>query len=402
MLLLVDGLLFATVVVLMTPVAVFVVECVLGSLPGRPKSSATAETRLPSVVVLVPAHDEALDLPSTLRDLQPQLQNGMRVLVVADNCTDETAHIAREHGAEVVERVAPEHRGKGYALAFGLAHLAKAPPEVVIIFDADCRVTEGSLAALAREVEVTGRPVQAEYVIEPLSSSAPKSVISALAFMVKNRVRPRGLARLGWPVSLTGSGMALPWPLVENCQETRAALVEDMLMGIDMAMQGAPPRLASHVEVVSSLPDSDAAAAGQRRRWEHGHLATLLRYGPRLIGAGLRRGRWGLIVMGFDLAVPPLAFLVLLQMVFVIVATAAAFLGASPWPALLGWSSLGALAMAVIVAWLAHGRRQVPLRYLLAIPQYVIWKLPIYGGFLARKPQTEWVRTRRRARHPNR
>ena len=94
------------------------------------------------LAVLVPAHNELVGLRPTLADLKRQLRSDDRLLVVADNCDDDTATVATSLGAEVTVRTDPTKIGKGYALDWGLNHLAKDAPDLVIIVDADCRVTK--------------------------------------------------------------------------------------------------------------------------------------------------------------------------------------------------------------------------------------------------------------------
>src|SRR5205807_1654519 len=89
-------------------------------------------------------------------------------------------------------------------------------------------------------------------------------------------------------------------------------IVEDMRLGIDLAAAGHPPCLCPQAEVSSALPSGDKAAVAQRRRWEHGHLQTLLTQAPRLLAAGLLRCRPGLFGLGLELSVPPLSLLFLL------------------------------------------------------------------------------------------
>ncbi len=85
----------------------------------------------------------------TLESIQAQLTDADRLIVVADNCTDMTAEVAWRASAEVIQRNDPDHRGKGYALSFGIEHLRDDPRDVVIIVDADCLLGADALAHLA-------------------------------------------------------------------------------------------------------------------------------------------------------------------------------------------------------------------------------------------------------------
>jgi hypothetical protein len=150
------------------------------------------------------------------------------------------------------------------------------------------------------------------------------------------------------------------------------------------------------VQVSSELPEGDDVALGQRRRWEHGQLSTLLQYAPRLIGAGLTRGRLALVAMGLDLAVPPLALLVMLAGAATAVAALAAWLGASSLPLAILVGALALLAVAVLSTWARFGGERLPLRYALLVPLYVLWKIPLYFTFFLKGKHKTWERTRRK------
>jgi cellulose synthase/poly-beta-1,6-N-acetylglucosamine synthase-like glycosyltransferase len=393
-----DFVMFAIALALAIPCLVFFVECVVGAVArdGRPETSGDPAAR-PRIAVLMPAHDERAVIAETIAGVAPQLQSNDVLLVVADNCSDDTAALARSAGATVIERSDPERRGKGYALAFGLEHLASAPPDVVVIVDADCAVATGGIERLACLAKRTDRPVQADYLLQPPANPNGVTVVSALAFIVKNRVRPRGLHALGLPCLLTGTGMAFPWQVIRKAPPTEGNLVEDMMMGLDLAELGHAPRLCPEVFVTSVLPERLKAASAQRRRWEHGHLATLLRHGPRLIARGLRRGSVELLALGLDLMVPPLALLVLLVGFALCLSALAAWLGASALPALILLASFAMISTGVLVAWFAYGRATLRARHLLAIPLYAAWKVPLYLSFLLRGRHAKWERTERRA-----
>jgi cellulose synthase/poly-beta-1,6-N-acetylglucosamine synthase-like glycosyltransferase len=392
-----DAILLALALAAAVPSAVFFWECVLGAL-YRPKPRPDGEgAARPRIAVLVPAHNESSGVTPTLQGLRAQLRDRDVLLVVADNCDDDTAAVAAASGARVVERHDPSRRGKGYALIFGLEKLAEDPPDVVVIVDADCQVSEGGIERIARQAHATDRPVQADYVLVPSAAPSARSVISALAFLIKNRVRPRGLDALGMPVLLTGTGMGFPWAVLRKAPPTEDHLVEDMVMGLELALLGHAPRLCPDAHVTSALPEGQKAASAQRKRWEHGHLATLIAHGPKLMAAGLTRGRGELIALALDLMVPPLSLLVALLLAGSALCAAALLLGAATAPLAIFACSLFGIALAVLVGWSAYGRRLVRARDLWSIPLYVLWKLPLYFGFFVKGKQRVWERTERSA-----
>jgi cellulose synthase/poly-beta-1,6-N-acetylglucosamine synthase-like glycosyltransferase len=374
------------------PAAVLCVESLSALFPARPPADGGAHPF--KLAVLVPAHDEEAGIAATVTALLAELTPGDRLLVVADNCSDRTAELARAAGAEVVERNDSAQRGKGHALSFGAKVLAAAPPDAVVVMDADCRVERGSLRRLAGIALHAERPVQSVYLMH-----APErgglSGISAFAFLVRNLVRPSGLARLGMPCQLTGTGMAFPWPLFRDAPETKGHLVEDLMLGHELALKGFAPLLGEDVLVGSSLPSGEAASLKQRRRWEHGQLDILLGTAPRLLARGLATADAGLLALALDAAVPPLALFVMLQGAVTTGCVALVLFGGSPVPLAIALCGGALLSVGLGAAWLAHGRAVLPPSTLLQIPRYVLWKLPLYGSFAKRGMHREWERTER-------
>lgn len=345
-----------------------------------------AQNPRPSLAVIMPAHDEGRVIKDSLRSILPQLRPGERLLVVADNCTDNTAAIAHALGAEVVIRDAPQQRGKGYALDFGLKCLAGNLPEVVIFIDADCLVAPGALETLARRVVESGRPVQACFRMQPGQRSGTAAKLAAFAWVVRNVVRPLGAARLGLPCQLMGTGMAIPRRLVSGLALANGHIVEDLQLGIDLALAGQPPLFCPAAEVVSRFPDDEEAAATQRTRWEHGHLGMIQTGVPRLLSTAMRRHDARLLGMALDLAVPPLALLTLLAGGLAL----AGLVAAMP----LALLPFGLIALGVLIAWAGWGRALVTPGDLLAALPYALGKIPIYLRFLIKREQ-QWVKTRR-------
>lgn len=384
------------VAILLAPFAIlaafFALEVLVGL--GRPTPGPAGNNDV-SAVVVVPAHDEAAVIGETLRSLLEALGEDMRILVVADNCSDGTAEEARKTGVEVIARNAPDRPGKGHALAFAADHLAGDPPQVLVVLDADCSIDRKSLRALVDAAASSGRPSQAVNLLRADRRASPFVQLSTFAFMLKNLVRQRGLQRLASRVHLTGTGMAMPFFLFSASRQVRSSIVEDLLLGLELSDSGHPPQLVSGASVWSGGANETGTLV-QRKRWEGGFIATSLRHGPKAFWRGLGRGDLRAIFAALDLMIAPLALFGLLNIAALGIATLLTVAtGASWWPILVQLGILAIASTAVFLAWLIEGRPYVSLGVLARIPLYVLWKVPLYLGLARRGAPTAWLRTGR-------
>ena len=390
----VEIVLFTIALGLLVPISVLFVECFAALFPSH-RSQWHATTLRPKIDVLVPAHNEATGISATLKSLLPQLTPQDRLVVIADNCDDETAAVARAIGATVIERQELERRGKGYALDYGLQFIAQNPPEVVVVVDADCVVHPGTIDRISRLAAAAERPVQATYILTQSANTGLKDAVSSLAFMVKNLVRPRGLGQLGLPCLLTGTGMAFPWSVISEASLASGNIVEDMQLGLDLAMAGHAPVFCLDAKVTGLLPQQKQAVKSQRTRWEHGHLQTLLTQVPRLLIASWSQQRFDLLAIALDLCVPPLSLLVIIWAVAMGgTLVAGVTIGFPVWATVLLAIEGQLILSSILGAWAKFGRTTLPVLTLLAVPFYLLWKIPLYFAFLF-QPQTKWIRTER-------
>jgi len=388
------NLLFWLSVLLFVPISILFLECTLALVPDQKKKSDNLPNSRPNVAILMPAHNEKQVIRQTLRALTPQLTAQDRLVVIADNCTDNTAELAREFTADVIERNDRTKIGKGFALDYGLRFLESNPPEVVVLVDADCIVQPNSINRLAQQVIATNQPAQAIYLMEKSAKSSPKSLISALAFKIKNLVRPSGLNKLGLPCLLTGTGMAFPWSIISNAPLASNNIVEDMQLGIDLAIAGRPPLLCSEALVTGVLPEVETAANTQKMRWIHGHLQTLVTQVPRLAKAAFLQRRLDLGAVALDLCVPPISLLVMAWAFLAALGSILAIVRGD-WNVVLISAIEGLMIfVAVIGAWAKFAQEDISLKTLLSIPLYIFWKIPIFFAFLFKRQQV-WVRTAR-------
>lgn len=374
---------------------VLLAELAMGTVvgPRRTQGAAAGSSAPYRTAILMPAHNEAAGIARFIDALAPQLNAQVRLIVIADNCADDTAAVARAADATVIERTDTALRGKGHALAFGRDWLAQDPPDCVVVLDADCELAEDGLARLIARTCASGRPVQSCYLMRTHAGDGPMVQISNFAFLIKNRVRQRGAARIGAPAILGGTGMAFPWNLFADAPLADSSLSEDLVLGIGFARARHGPIYLEDA-VTWSDPASQQDTRTQRTRWEHGFIETAIGHGLPLIVEGLAKARWGLIWLGLHLLVPPLALLMMLGIAALALTGLLALTGASPAPFALLLALLALATITLSLAWARDGRATVGLGTLVRIPLYLLWKLPIYLKLLGGR-QKEWVRTRR-------
>jgi cellulose synthase/poly-beta-1,6-N-acetylglucosamine synthase-like glycosyltransferase len=377
------------------PAVVLLLEVIAAiALPPREYTHTFIKDLRRRVAVIVPAHNESAGLLPTIEDLKAQLRTGDRLLVVADNCVDDTATVAASAGAEVIQRDQPTRMGKGYALDFALKHLSLVPPAIVIIIDADCRIGQGAIDQLAITCAATHRPVQALDLMTALDESPINYRVAEFAWRVKNWVRPLGLSAFNLPCQLMGTGMAFPWETICSANLASGSIVEDLKLGLDLARTGCPPLFCPSASVLSHFPSSVEGAKSQRKRWEGGHI-SMMTVVPRFLYQAVAHRNFHLLALTLDLAVPPLSLLVILLVGMSFVAVLAVFFGFSATALIISGTCFMALLVAIFLSWLKFGRDILPLNAFFSIVSYVFAKLPFYYRLLSGNAAAHWTRADR-------
>jgi hypothetical protein len=359
--------------------------------PQPPAPAAAERLRL---VVLVPAHDEEAGIGATLESLAAceYPQASRKTVVVADNCTDRTAEVARAAGAEVWERHDPDRRGKGFAVAWALERLLAPPAEVdaVVFVDADCTVSANLLDAVDRHLGAGAEALQVDY----LASNPEASATSALrfaAFALADTVRFHGKERLGLSCGLVGTGMAFTAATLRESPWTTTGLVEDGEFHMRLVLAGVRTEFVPEAWVSQAVPTTMSASSEQQARWEKGRLDLARAWAPRLIGAGIARRDPVRLHAGLESLVPP-------QSVIALGGLAGLALGA-----LGGRRHLRALALLTLggqACFVLGGLRLVRApaavyRALLSAPLLIANKLALYAQLLIGRGPSGWVRTER-------
>lgn len=367
----------------------------LAALRAHRGATAWRGIRQGALVVLIPAHNEGPHIGGTVRAVLAQLRVGDRVLVVADNCEDDTAAQARAAGAQVVERRDAHRRGKGFALAAGVDHLRTEPPAVVLVVDADCRLSLGAANRIAAECEACGRPVQMLDLMQAGPGGSRLQRTLEFAMRVKNWVRPLGSSQLGDACHLMGTGMAFPWRVLAEAPLATGHVAEDMELGLALAARGLPARFISAVQVSSRFVADAGNLRTQKSRWEHGHLQVMGQHLGTLMTLAWRQRRLAPLALALDLCIPPLALYVLVLASGLVVLGGLSGASALFAPAFgVTWVAAGALVGALTLAWWHWGRDLLRLPELMSLPLYALWKVPIYLAYAVGQ-RAQWVRAAR-------
>ena len=352
-------------------------------------------TRDLSFDVLVPAHNEAAVIERTVASLMrlDWPADRFRVIVIADNCNDATAELARSAGAISIERFDETQRGKGYALAYGITRSAQDGfADAVAVVDADTVVSPNLLAAYAARIEQGAEAMQANYgVLNPDDSWRTR--IITIAYGAFHAVRSRARERLRVSCGLRGNGMCFTRALLQRHPFRVYSLAEDLEYGIVLGLDGVRVHYVDEANVDAELVTSGQDSASQRQRWEGGRFGILRAYTGRLLYQGLRQPSKVCLDLGFDLLTLPLGYVALeVGLVFVL-----SLLAAWALPGMTGWIWLSIGLMAILTLYILRGWQLTPLgpRALLDLaraPFFVVWKL---GVLLRHRGNKVWIKTRR-------
>jgi len=343
------------------------------------------------LALVVPAHNESVGIARTVRNLCTfaARDGGADVVVVADNCKDDTADLGRAAGAQVLERTDKVRRGKGYALDFAFRTLLEQDYAAFIVVDADTVVDDNFLSSMRHHLGANAA-VQARYQVAN-GSESPRTQLMQLALAAFNVLRPRGRARLGWSAGLLGNGFALRRDLLERVPYDATSVVEDLEFHLRLIDSGYTVAFADDTTVRGDMPTTAGMAASQRARWEGGRLRMMREQVPRLI-RGVLQGRLRFLEPLAELSLLPLAFHTGLIVACTLLGVAAGSMAAFA----AGFASLAVVVLHVLIAVRVARLPASRLLALALVPGYLFWKLKnLRLTAAASRTRSAWVRTSR-------
>ncbi|MEI7613000.1 MAG: glycosyltransferase family 2 protein [Betaproteobacteria bacterium] len=343
------------------------------------------EDRFRRIVILIPAHNESLLISGTVKDalLQNYPNGSSAVFVIADNCSDDTAELARQAGARILERQG--NPGKGQGLHEALELLMQEDWDAFVVMDADSRLHRDTLKSINAALADGSRALQIRYgVLNPTDSIRTYAMeLSTASF---NALRPLGKSALGISAGINGNGFCITRQTVKTVPYLAHSIVEDIEYHMLLLKAGIRVDFLDQVWVKAQMPIGGRGSEVQRVRWERGRVATIRTYAPGLFRdllQGQRRALDGLI----DVLMPPVSLVFLGLMPALACGNIAQRSAALAGIAILAGHYL-------LAAW-RYGSFKGLLLLSAYIPWYVLWKSYIVIASMITEKNLPWVRTDR-------
>ncbi|MBT5873609.1 MAG: glycosyltransferase family 2 protein [Candidatus Latescibacteria bacterium] len=359
-----------------------------------------AATSMRKFALVVPAHNEETVIEKTLSSLLSidYPAEKFDVVVVADNCSDHTAEIARELGAHVYERSHETDRGKGYALRWIFEKLMDngAGYDAYFVIDADSIVADSLLCVLNDYMADGARAIQCSDMVaaEP---GAWNVEVTRIGFALHNYARPLGRTVIGCPVSLYGNGMCFSAEMLREVPWQAFSLAEDLEYGLVLLLQGINVVFAPEAKVVATMPHEADNAVSQHSRWAIGQIQLLKKYTGKLFGLSLRRLSLKPIDSWIQLIIPGFVDLMVVAMALLGLGALQWFLGIDNSGFLVtGWGAAVTLGIIHVFAGLysSESDRHM-IRAFIHFPRYALWKILVFFKVVRQRRTQEWVRTTR-------
>ena len=360
----------------------------------RPAVRVPEASAHPRLLVLVPAHNEELLIETCVRSLCSQRYPSahLSVVVIADNCTDSTAAIARSAGATCLERSNLELKGKPRAIEWALEQIDYSSYEAVVIVDADTVVDPDFASHIARVPNLRQKAVQAYHGVRNPGDSALTRMAAVFAagryefeFPLKSAV--------GLNVPLMGNGMCIGTDVLAERGWTAFSICEDWELYAQLTERGVRIEGRPAARLYSQEARSLSQSASQRRRWAAGKLSVLGSLARPLLTSKKINFHQKLDVMAELLSVGPAVHLAGVA-ILIAIALLLDVPGAT-WLSIALTASIVRLGLYTAAALRVDPAPRRALTAFAFLPFYAVWRLVLQLSALRMLGEQPWVRTQR-------
>lgn len=259
------------------------------AVPFFKKEKVFTEARANRFAVLISARNESAVIGNLLESINNQTygKDLVDVFVVADNCTDNTAEIAREFGANVYERFNKINVGKGYALNFLLKHIAKDFAEkqydAFFVFDAD-NVLDPNYIDEMNKTFSGGYDILTSYRNSKNYGDNWVSAGYALWFLRESKYLNYPRMLLNTSCAISGTGFMFSKKIADKLDGWKYYLLtEDIEFTVDHVINDYKIGFCKNAVLYDEQPNDFKQSVRQRMRWAKGYFQVMCNYGTKLI-----------------------------------------------------------------------------------------------------------------------
>ena len=384
-------------------IAAFIFKKRSGASRQSATNMAADQSNRLNIGILIPAHNESFEIAKTVRSIKNTLnypESHFNIIVIADNCQDDTAQLARDAGAQAVERSDLSAKGKGQALDWFFKSQKEIHLEcdAVVIIDADTIPHPDFLNEISQSLSCNGVDVVQGFYGVSNPQANWRTALASAALSVFHHIRPAGRNQMGGTAGLKGNGMAFRTKIVETYGWPAYSRVEDIEYSLQLLLDGVLVHYNPDAIVYAEMASGSRQAVTQRKRWEGGRLDLLKKYLPALIKAFMRNRKSCYLDGIMELLIPPLSLLVMGQMVMLVISLIISLFPLNLWG---GYPQIWIIFLCITVCYIFSGLilRRAPFyvwRSLFFAPFFIMWKIPLYFSLIKNsKEKTTWERTQR-------
>ena len=245
------------------------------------KEKKLIENKNHKFMAIIPAHNEEMVIKNLVQSLREQdyPKDLYDIYVIADNCTDATAEIAKENGAIVYKRFDPEHKTKGYALNWFLKQKIEenADYDAFCVFDADNVVDKNFIKNMNKKL-CQGEEIVQGYRDIKNPTDSWISAGYAIFYWMMNRFYHLARYNLGLSPLINGTGFMVKFDVIKPNGWQTITLTEDIEFSLINISKGRRLGWATDAIVYDEQPVGFKQSWSQRSRWSVGHLQCMKHY----------------------------------------------------------------------------------------------------------------------------
>jgi cellulose synthase/poly-beta-1,6-N-acetylglucosamine synthase-like glycosyltransferase len=347
-------------------------------------------------LILIPAHNEELIVKSTLDSLNrlrydPQLY---RVIVIADNCVDNTKNIVEQSGFECFERANEREIGNGYAISWALSQINMEQFDSVIIIDADTIMHPDFLGQMSHKISKGSKIIQGfNHMSNPDQNSLTR--LMAITSILRNKLFYAGKARVGYSSPLLGTGMCFTTDIIRKYGWRAFSIGEDFEQYLYLLSRGEKVDFNEKACVFAEEASRFSQAHSQRIRWAGGKFMVTFKYAIPTLRKGLKMKNLHLVDGGLSVLVPNYSQLAILGLSGLFLTL---LIPNFIWKDILIWLNLISMTLLIVyflTGLLIKGGGLKTWLSIILVPFFLIWKAMIDVESLFKLKRLKWIRTNR-------